>query len=143
MIYLDTSCLVKLIRMEEQSPNVSRAIARESYVIVSTLGELEATIDLKAGHMAGDYSLARWRRMEADLNDLRNREPFYFKPIPAGIWDVAFRQHRNSRNIHCRTLDRLHLSAAEKMGISRLMTFDGGQAKAATELGFEVINPTA
>jgi predicted nucleic acid-binding protein len=54
---------------------------------------------------------------------------------------VAFRQHRNARDLHCRTLDRLHLAAAEKFGLTRIMTRDAAQAKAAEELGFEVVSP--
>jgi predicted nucleic acid-binding protein len=141
MIYLDTSCLVKLLRIEEDSEAIAMAISRERSVIVSNLAELEGLIELKAGYKAGDYSLVQWRKLEAHLQVLRNQEPFHFKHLPAGIWDTAFRQHRNSREIHCRTLDRLHLAALEKLGITRLMTHDSAQAKAARELEIEVVQP--
>jgi len=141
MIYVDTSCLVKLLRIEEDSESVAAAVSKESDAIVSSLAELETLIELKAGYMAGDYSMAQWRKLEAHLQALRDQEPFHFKPIPAGIWETAFRQHRNSREIHCRTLDRLHLAALEKLGISRLMTHDAAQATAARELEIEVVRP--
>jgi hypothetical protein len=38
-------------------------------------------------------------------------------------------------------LDRLHLAAMEVLKVSRLMTHDEGQAKAASEMGFEVVRP--
>jgi predicted nucleic acid-binding protein len=141
MIYIDTSCLVKLILLEESTEAVFRSIARESSVIVSTLAELETLTQLKSGYMAGNYGLAKWRHLELQLHSLRNQHPFAFKNVPNGIWDVAFRQHRNSRDVHCRSLDRLHLAIAEKMGVTRLMTRDAAQMRAAEELGFEVVQP--
>jgi predicted nucleic acid-binding protein len=141
MIYIDSSCLLMLILVEEGSDAVSAAIAKEDTVIVSGLTELEALIELKGRFMGGEYVLAKWRHLELELQVLRNQEPFVFRPVPNGVWDVAFRQHRNSRDVHCRTLDRLHLAAAEKFGLTRIMTRDGAQAKAAEALGFKVIQP--
>src|SRR2546423_11281187 len=114
MIYIDTSCLLMILLVEEASDAVTAAIAKEDSVIVSNLAELEALVELKAGFMGGEYGLAKWRHLELQLHVLRNEEPFVFKALPAGIWEAAFRQHRNSRAAHCRTLDRLHLAAAEK-----------------------------
>lgn len=141
MIYIDTSCLVKVLLFEESSEAVIRALAKERNVVVSSLAELETLIELKAGYMGGDYGLEKWRRLELRLHVMRNEEPFTFRNVPNGVWDVAFRQHRASPDTHCRTLDRLHLAAAEKMGITRIMTRDAAQARAAEELGFDVVVP--
>jgi predicted nucleic acid-binding protein len=141
MIYIDTSCLVKVFLFEESTQAVLRAIGNEKSVVVSGLTELETLIELKAGHMGGNYGIEKWRHLELQLHVLRNEEPFVFRPMPNGIWEVAFRQHRTSRDVHCRTLDRLHLAAAEKFGITRIMTRDAAQSKAAEELGFEVVEP--
>jgi predicted nucleic acid-binding protein len=143
MIYIDSSCLVKLIRIEADSELVARAVDRENLIVVSALAELETLVELKAGHKAGDYSLPEWRKLELELHMLRNEAPFSFKTVPAGVWETAFRQHRNSRQIHCRALDRLHLAIMEKLGIVRLMTHDFAQAEGAKELGFEVLAPRA
>src|SRR5438034_11675977 len=105
MIYIDGSCLVKLIVVEEGNDAVASSIAIEKSVIVSSLAELEVLVQLKAGYMGGLYGLAKWRHLELQLHALRNEEPFVFRTVPAGIWEVAFRQHRNSRDTHCRTLD--------------------------------------
>jgi hypothetical protein len=40
-----------------------------------------------------------------------------------------------------RTLDRLHLAAMEELGLHRLMTHDGPQAKAAAARGYAVLSP--
>jgi predicted nucleic acid-binding protein len=141
MIYLDTSCLLKIIRIEDASVAVGSAIAKEQTVVISPLAELETLIELKGRHMAGDYTLPELRRLELQLHALRQEEPFLFRNVPAGVWEVAFRQHRNSKDVHCRALDRLHLAAAEKLGIARFMTHDVAQARAAEDLGFDVILP--
>lgn len=141
MIYLDTSCLLKLFRPESSSAQVSAAIAAESRVIISALAELEALIQLKAAWMAGEFTRPKWRRLEAELGLLRNRPPFEFRSLSASVFPTALRQHRSSGELYCRTLDQLHLSAMEESGITRLMTHDHAQAAAAEALGFEVIQP--
>lgn len=141
MIYLDASCLVKLLRPEPQSDKVLTAVMAESLVVVSNLAELEALVQLKAGYMAGNYSLSEWRKYEAKIAVLRNQEPFDFRTVPSGSWEIAFRQHRNSGQIHCRTLDRLHLAIAEHFGADRIMTLDSSQVKAARALRFDVVEP--
>jgi predicted nucleic acid-binding protein len=141
MIYLDASCLVKLLRPEPQSEKVLAAVITERLVVVSNLAELEALVQLKAGYMAGAYGLSDWRKYEAKIAVLRNQEPFCFRAVPSGAWQIALRQHRNSGQTHCRTLDRLHLAIAEHFGASRIMTLDFSQATAARALHFVVVEP--
>lgn len=57
------------------------------------------------------------------------------------IFQTALRQHRSSGSQHCRSWDRLHLAAMEELEVSRLMTHDAAQAKAAMDAGFQVIRP--
>ena len=54
MIYLDTSCLLKLMLEEPESEAVRLAVDREAEVIVSALAELETAVQLRAGWLAGD-----------------------------------------------------------------------------------------
>jgi predicted nucleic acid-binding protein len=96
---------------------------------------------LKAAYLGGDYGLPQRRRLETQLAVLRNQPPYEFRTLPATVFQTALRQHRNSRAKHCRALDRLHLAAMEALNVSRLMTHDEGQAKAAIEAGFEVVRP--
>jgi len=141
VIYIDTSCLLKLVRPEPGSTDVRTAITVETEVVVSVLAELEALVQLKAGWTGGNYTKTQWRRLELELEWLRNQPPFEFKKLSAAIFQTALRQHRNSGEIHCRSLDRLHLAAMEELKISRLMTHDENQAKAALTAGFTVIHP--
>jgi predicted nucleic acid-binding protein len=141
MIYADTSCLLKVFRPEALSGAVWNAIHQEDSVIVSVLTELETLVQLKAAWTGGSVTRAQWRHMEAQLGILRNQPPFEFRMLPGTVFQIALRQHRNSGDQHCRTLDRLHLAAMEELRVSRLMTHDESQAKAAIEAGFEVVRP--
>ena len=141
MIYADTSCLLKVLRPEPLSSAVLEAMAEEDSVIVSSLAELETFVQLKALWTGGGLSRNEWRHAEARFSTLRNQPPFDFRYLPAAIFQTALRQHRNSGDRHCHSLDRLHLAAMEELRVSRLMTHDEGQARAATEAGFKVVRP--
>lgn len=141
MTYIEPSCLVKVLRPELESPAVVEAIGRETSVIVSVLTELETLVQLKAFYLAGDYTRPRWRQLEAQLAALRNQPPYEFRTLSAAVFQTALRQHRNAGETHCRSLDRLHLAAMEELKLTRLMTHDDRQAKAAIAAGFEVVRP--
>ncbi|HEX4350854.1 MAG TPA: PIN domain-containing protein [Verrucomicrobiae bacterium] len=141
MIYLDSSSLLKLLWQEAESSAVVDAMTEENNVVISVLTEMETQIQLKAAYLGGDYSLPQLRRFEAQLSFLRNEPPYEFRTLPSAVFQTALRQHRNSGNLHCRSLDRLHLAAMEELKITRLMTHDEGQAKAAIAAGFEVVRP--
>ncbi len=141
MIYIDTSCLLKLFRPEPLSREVLAALAAETRVLVSVLVEMETLVQLKAAWTGGSFTRSQWRRLEAELARLRIQAPFEFRTLPATVFPTALRQHRNSGDTHCRTLDRLHLAAMEELQVTRLMTHDEAQARAARTAGFEVVCP--
>ena len=141
MIYADTSCLLKLLRPEPLSEAVWNVINNEDAVVVSALAELETLVQLKAFWTGGTFTRNEWRQAETRFGVLRNQPPFEFRTLPSAIFQTALRQHKNSGDKHCRSLDRLHLAAMEELDISRLMTNDSGQANAAAEAGFEVVRP--
>ncbi len=142
MIYLDSSSLLKLFWDESESSAVIAAIADEDAVVISILTEMETLVQLKAAYLGGEYSLPKLRRLEAQLAVLRNQSPYEFRNLPSAVFQTALRQHRNSGEKHCRSLDRLHLAAMEELDLSRLMTHDARQAKAAIEAGFHVVRPS-
>jgi predicted nucleic acid-binding protein len=141
MIYLDTSCLLKLLVDEPESEAVRVAVASESEVIVSALAELEAVVQLRGGWLAGEYRERRYRSYLRQLNLFRDIDPFRFRPLAGSLFQTAMRQDRNTGRVHCRTLDRLHLAAIEELGLRRLMTNDVAEAAGARALGFEVVSP--
>jgi len=141
LIYADTSCLLKVLRPEPLSEAVWSAINEEALVIMSVLAELETLVQLKADWTGGMLTRNQWRQAEARFGILKNQTPFEFRALPGAVFQTALRQHRNSGDKHCRSLDRLHLAAMEELRVSRLMTHDEGQAKAAIEAGFQIVRP--
>jgi predicted nucleic acid-binding protein len=141
MIYIDASCLIKLLIEEPESPAVLRSVLAENAVVISSLAELEAEVHLKAAAIGGRIRTSQWRHYEAQLAGMRNFDPFHFRFLPAAVFSTALKQHRNARGAYRRTLDRLHLAAMEELKIHRLMTLDEGQASAAMALKFEVVRP--
>ena len=141
MIYLDTSCLLKLLREEPESAAVRCAVDAESEVVVSSLAELETEVQLKAAALGGEIRTGQWRQYQAQLVAMRNFDPFHFRHLPAAVFSTALRQNRQPQTVHCRSLDRLHLAAMEELKLKRLMTLDELQGRVARALGFDVIRP--
>jgi predicted nucleic acid-binding protein len=141
MIYLDTSCLLKLLREEPESAHVRSAVAAEAEVVVSSLTELETEVQLKAAALGGDIRTSQWRQYQVRLTALRNLDPFHFRHLPAAVFSTALRQHRHPQAAYCRSLDRLHLAAMEELKLTRLLTLDQVQGKAAEALDYEVLYP--
>jgi predicted nucleic acid-binding protein len=141
VIYLDSSCLLKLLIEEPESEAVRQAVTREDEVIVSALTELETAVQLRAGWLGGTYRERRYRAYQAQLNAFKETDPFRFVSLPGTVFQTALRQHRDARNLHCRSLDRIHLAAVDELGLRRLMTNDAAQAAGARVLGFEVLTP--
>src|SRR5665213_407516 len=137
MIYLDTSCLLKLLREEPESSVVRAAVEREEAVVISSLAELETEVQLKASAAGGEIRPSQWRQYQAKLAAMRNFDPFHFRHLPAAVFSTALRQHRHPQAAYCRTLDRLHLAAMEELKVTRLMTLDEAQAKGAGTLGYK------
>src|SRR5436309_3457514 len=133
MIYIDSSSLLKLLRNEKESPAVVKAVAAEQKVLISVLTELETLVHLKAAWLGRDYNLARLRRLEAQLAFFRNKPPHEFRSLSSSVFQTALRQHRNAADVHCRSMDRLHLAAMEELKVRRLMTHDERQGNAALE----------
>ena len=141
MIYLDTSCLLKLLREEPESAAVRRAVDMEDEVAVSSLTELETEIQLKAAAMGGDMRVSQWRQYQARLAAMRNLDPFHFRYLPAAVFSTALRQHRHPQAAYCRSLDRLHLAAMEELRLTRLITLDEAQGSAAEAMNYAVVYP--
>ena len=141
MIYLDTSCLLKLFLLEPESDAVREAIGGETEVVISSLTRLEAEVQFGAGHRGGRFGANQWRAYRAGLLRLLAQDPFHLRHLAGSVFDAALRQEQQSKKIQCRSLDRLHLAAMEELRLTRLMTHDTAQAAAARALGFAVLGP--
>ena len=139
-LYLDTSCLLKLVLVEPESARVRQLLQAEPQVIISTLAELEAEQYLWSHLLGGGLRRREHAQLSELLAGLRGGAPFVHKTPPHDLAQISRRQILSSR-AYCRTLDRLHLAAMEALGVSRLLTNDDQQAAAARALGFGVVLP--
>jgi predicted nucleic acid-binding protein len=141
-LYVDTSCLLKLLFVEPESSKASLLVAAEPSVVVTSLARLEALVQIQ-GRAAGGLLTARAANaLSRILEQILVSMPFNLVNTPAGVDAIAISQpFPIGRTIHCRTLDRLHLAAMQALGLRRLLTNDEIQARAASALGFEVLRP--
>jgi predicted nucleic acid-binding protein len=137
VLYIDTSSLLKLLWQEAESDRTRQRIAAEQKVVLSSLAELEADVQLAGACLAGKYSRAKLNAYRRALSAFAEIDPFERTGLPGELFHVALRQQRRVSEPHCGTLDRL--AAMEWLGLSRLLTHDHRQAQAASALGFEVI----
>jgi predicted nucleic acid-binding protein len=140
MIYIDTSSFLKLFLMEPESAQVEDAIPSYDTVMVSSLTELEARVQLRAFVNGGKLTKRFEARVLGDMAQLTLDKPFILKSLAGSVFKTALAQHEAAA-AHCRSLDRLHLAAMEELGVRRLMTHDARQAEAARTLGYEVVSP--
>ncbi len=139
-LYLDTSCLLKLVISEPESGEVEGMIAAETRVVISSLAELEAMVQLNGFRSGGTLSTSVVRRLRARLLRFFEMDPFFRCGLGEAAFETALLQMRQ-RVPHGRTLDRLHLAAMENLGLRRIMTNDDQQAVAARAMGFDVLLP--
>ncbi|MFT4177095.1 MAG: type II toxin-antitoxin system VapC family toxin [Luteolibacter sp.] len=140
MIYIDTSSFLKLVRQEEDSAVTIRAVASETAVILSQLTRLEVEVQLRAQNLGGILRTNLLKSILIEMDSFVAQPPFQRMRVSADLFEIALKQHR-STEIHCRSLDRLHLAAMEELRVKRLLTHDVRQAAAARELGIEVVTP--
>jgi len=141
-VYLDSSCLLKLLFPEPESAAVAALVAAEPRVVVSTLARLEARVRIAArvtgGSLKRPLALRLVRQMDATLASA----PFEVVSLPAGVAELAEQQVLFARTaVHCRSLDRLHLATMQALALDRILTSDVAQGNAARSLGFIVLHP--
>lgn len=139
-LYLETSCLLKLVLVEPESAATERTLGGETDIMVSDLTRLEAENVLFAMRLGGEISKREQTVARRALAQLLGLPPFRLVPVPGEIWGLARAQVEEGA-AYCRTLDRLHLAVVEAFGLKRIMTCDRALAKAAVAEGFETLIP--
>lgn len=141
-LYLDTSCLLKLLLPEPESSRVVEILSLEEHVVVSSLARLEALVQVQARLVAGQLKRSTAKSLVARMESILGQSPYELMPAPSGIVETAGHQvGALPKDGYCPTLDRLHLAVMQTLGLDRLLTNDGAQARAARSLGFNVILP--
>jgi predicted nucleic acid-binding protein len=141
-LYLDTSCLLKVLFPEPETSRVMQLVAAEEQVVVSSLGRLETLVQIHARAVGGLLTRQAARSLAERLDQLLRQDPYEVMRAPADIIDMAERHVRElPRRPYCPTLDRLHLAVMKALTLDRLLTNDDPQARAARALGYSVILP--
>ena len=138
--YVDASCLLKLVIEEPDSEAVARLAFAQTELVVSSLTELEVRTALRAFAL-GDVNHRRHSKRRVALFEALLQAP---PIVRVSVREDAFSHalaHVELKTLHCRTLDRLHLGIMQSMNMSRLLTTDVAQAKAARALGFKIGAP--
>jgi predicted nucleic acid-binding protein len=137
-LYIDTSCMLKLVVTEHDSRTVAESIADERAVVFSSLGEVELRSRLLARRRGGELRFVEYRSAIRRFEDLVTMDPFAVHSLPGGVFDVAIAQLKKRGAVHCRSLDRLHIAAMKVLGLERLLTADDRQARSAKATGMTV-----
>lgn len=125
-LYIDTSAALKLVLDEPES------------------AALVAHLDRQRPEL-----LACWL-LETELRRAAVREPALTQTAVSdllegvalhGVPASLFREAGLLPGPHLRSLDALHLAAALRLGVDRLLTYDVRMASAARELGLAVLAP--
>ena len=127
--YLDTSALVKLVVAEPESTAL-RAYLRGIGDDVLFTAALSRTELVRAVAGAGIAAVAQARRILDELDTIN---------LTRGLLDAA----ADLRPARLRTLDAIHLAAAQRAGteLRVLVTYDNRMASAATDLDMLVGAP--
>jgi len=128
--YLDTSALVKLVVTESESTALKaylRAIDADT-LFTAALARTEL---VRAVAGAGVRAVAQARRILDDLDTIN---------LTRDLLDAA----ADLRPARLRTLDAIHLAAAQRAGteLRALLTYDSRIAAAAADLGMAFAGPT-
>ncbi len=141
-LYIDTSCLLKVLFPEAETARVMQLVAAEEHVLVSSLARLETVVQIHARVSGGLLPRPAAQQLIRRLEELLRRAPYDVARVPVATLDLAEKQARQlRREAYCPTLDRLHLAAMKALDARRLLTNDDAQARGARALGFSVVLP--
>ena len=117
-------------------------VAAEEHVVVSTLARFETLVQIQARRSGGLLREGAASALITRLDIVLRQSPYEVVRTPTAMIDVAETHLRSlPRQAHCPTLDRLHLAVMKSLEVSRLLTNDHAQARAARALGMTVIVP--
>jgi uncharacterized protein len=125
--YLDSSAIVKLISVEQETGALRRFLHRQQTLASSALARVEV---LRAGRQRGSATLRRARAVMTRISPVRLDDSLM---EAAAVLDP----------LSVRTLDAIHLASAMACGedLEAVVTYDARMRDAADALGLPVIAP--
>lgn len=128
-LYVDTSAILKRYIDERDSDIAKSLMATDPVLVTSRLAEIEVRRNL-ARLLDPDAGQQAKRDFSKDL------DVFALVGLDATTCNAAA---RIAEETLCRSLDSIHLAAAQRAGSATLLTFDIRQAQAARSIGLAVI----
>lgn len=140
-VYLDTGALVKLYVVEDGSDFVQKRAARAAFLPINPLQTTELRNAVLAAGGRGAITPAAARDTLANFDE--DLEAGYFQRIHPD-WEKLWARadelaRRHTPRVLCRTLDILHVAAAEQCGADQIITGDRRQQRLAKATGLSVI----
>lgn len=126
--YLDSSAIVKLVNVEPESETLRQFLAGRSRQMSCFLARVEV---VRAARRRGAEFVARAREVLESLELIR-------------LDDELLDRAAELRPITLRSLDAIHLAAAQTLGaaLGEVITYDERMATAARGLGLQVLAPS-
>jgi predicted nucleic acid-binding protein len=137
--YIDTSALAKRYIDEAGSNDLDTFLSRWSCARISRLAVVELRCLLQRRRRAKEIDAAYEQAALADFADDVRSGFFQIEPLADRHAVLAHDLIGQLTGHSLRTLDALHLAVARSAGVSMLATADRAMARAAGELGIEVV----
>lgn len=137
MIYADTSALVKRYLEEPFSSEVD-ALLENHTLLISRLSIVELRCALARRRRNREIDALRENRVNAELAADVQAGGLRVGEIDAAHFTAAYHLIGRLAELPLRTLDVLHLAAAEQADAAGFATADKAQADAAAALGFTI-----
>ncbi len=137
MIYADTSALVKRYLEEPFSPEFE-ALFQLGSMAINRLTVVEMRCALARRRRNREIDAVREGRINAELATDIQDGALRLGSVGDAEFTAAYHLIGRLADLPLRSLDALHLAAAEQFGASAFATADKTQAEAAAALGFTV-----
>ena len=141
-VYLDTSALVKLYYPEPESALVAELVRRErSAIPLTPLHELELANALALKCFRKEIDAATFRKIGALIvDDISVGVTRRLQMNLATLFSESAGLARSlTSRLGCRSLDLLHVCAAQLCGYKRFLTFDDKQMATAVGAGLTLV----
>ncbi|TPW17760.1 MAG: hypothetical protein FD130_535 [Halothiobacillaceae bacterium] len=137
--YVDTSALIKLYVAEPQSEAVEKSINTLHRPLISSLSILEWHCVMNRRWRSGAFDDAYHRIARAEFARHLASGAYRVHALHEGLYAQATYLLESVTPLSLRTLDALHLAAAQSAQASTMATADKVMAQAANQLGLGTI----
>jgi uncharacterized protein len=133
--YVDTSALAKRYINEAASEQVEAFLAEQSLLIVTSLTRAEMRSLIARRRRQNELAAVLEAQVFASFLDDIRQGYLVEHQLAAAMLDGAVNLIEQLPTVPLRTLDAVHLAAAQQLGAERIATADATMRDAAVELG--------